>query len=570
MLWHYQYTPVIWPTVFTIMLLTVLGVYAWRRRNLPGALCFAIYCLLSLLFLGAKVLEFLAVDFETKVFWFNVEYLWLMPGTTALTCFVLEYAWPRRWVTPRTLALLAIVPLLALALLLSNDFHNLLFSGYEYTGDVVPLYGPAGWIFVIYNWGLRVVSIITLFWLLIRSPQHRLPAVLIMIAETIVGVVLVLDPYIEESQFFYVPEKTIPVVACAIALFGYRIFDLIPLARQTVTEQLQAGMLVLDLEGHVISLNPAAEKILNTPAKQVKGKLVKELLPAYPEKRLTDSGGTEIELGFGEGTGPRYYLLTNSLLNDFRRLEVGRLLLLHDVTEQKRAQAQIYEQQKVQAVMEERAGLARELHDNIDQALAAAQLQAETANELIDRGEFAAAQDTLARLVEVTQSAHVDIRQYLLGAKTLPAPGQDMFVALPLYVKQFSRDFGIPTELVIAPEVKEQDFDSRAGVQLIRIVQEGLANVRKHAHASAAQIVFTLSNGWIQVRIEDDGVGFDVARIFKAEDQGFGLRSMRERAEAIGGTFQILSSPGRGTRVIVEIPCESISAGLQLTEHGNP
>ncbi len=126
--WSYQYTPAIWPSIFTIMLLTVLGVYAWRRRSLPGALWFVIYCLLGVPFLAAKVIEFLAVGFETKVFWFNVEYLWLMPGTTALTCFVLEYAWPGRWVTRRSLAVLSIVPLLGLALVFTNHYHNLLFS----------------------------------------------------------------------------------------------------------------------------------------------------------------------------------------------------------------------------------------------------------------------------------------------------------------------------------------------------------------------------------------------------------------------------------------------------------
>jgi PAS domain S-box-containing protein len=570
MLWPYQYTLYIWPSIFTVMLLTVLGVYAWGRRNLPGALWFVIYCLLALPFLVAKIIGYLAVDFETKIFWFNVEYPWWLPGTTAMTCFILEYAWPRRWVTRRTLALLSMVPLMGLAFTFSNDFHNLLFRDYGFNGSVVPLYGPVGWVFVVYNFGLRAVSTIALVWLFVRSPQHRWPAVLILLAEIVFGVLLVLDPFIRESWFFYVPEKAIPVVACAIALFGFRIFDPIPLARQTVIEQLQAGMLVLDLEGRVISLNPAAERILNAPAKQVKGKLVKEVLTAYPEKRLADSGVTEIELGFEEGTSLRYYMLTNSLLNDFRGLEVGRLVLLSDVTEQKRAQAEILEQQKVRAVLEERAGLARELHDNIDQVLAAAQLQAETANELVDRGEIAAARDTLSRLVEVTQSAHVDIRQYLLGAKMLFTPGQDVFVALHQYIKQFSRNLGPPTELVVAPGMMEQGLDSRAGVQLIRIVQEGLANVRKHAHASAAQVVFTFNADRIQVRIEDNGVGFDVARFFKAEGQRFGLCSMRDRAEVIGGTFQILSAPGRGTRVIVEVPCESASAGLRWTEHGNP
>ncbi len=314
----YQYTPTILPSIFTILLLTVLGIYAWRRRSLPGALWFVVYCLFGLFFLTAKIFEFLAVDFETKIFWFNVEYSWLMPGTTALTCFVLEYAWPGRWVTRRTIAVLSIVPLVGLALSFTNHFHNLAFTGYEFNGDVVPLYGPAGWAFLVYNLGLRAVSITALVWLFVRSPQHRLPAVLILVAETLVGAVLVLDPVIQESWFFYIPEKALPVGACAIALFVYRIFDPIPLARQAVIEQLQAGMLVLDLEGRVISLNPAAERILNAPAPQVKGKQIQDLLPAYPEERLAGSGKTEIELGFGAGANLRYYLLTNSLLHDFR------------------------------------------------------------------------------------------------------------------------------------------------------------------------------------------------------------------------------------------------------------
>lgn len=108
---------------------------------------------------------------------------------------------------------------------------------------------------MVYNLGWRVVSTIALVWLFVRSPQHRWPAVLILLAETVVGAHIVLDPVIQESWFFYLPWKAIPVVACAIALFGLRIFDPIPLPRQTVIEQLQAAMLALDLKGRVITLN---------------------------------------------------------------------------------------------------------------------------------------------------------------------------------------------------------------------------------------------------------------------------------------------------------------------------
>jgi signal transduction histidine kinase len=124
--------------------------------------------------------------------------------------------------------------------------------------------------------------------------------------------------------------------------------------------------------------------------------------------------------------------------------------------------------------------------------------------------------------------------------------------------------------LVVDPAIKERGLDSQAGMQLIRIVQEGLANVRKHAHASSARVVFALDAGQVQVRIEDDGVGFDVERISRSDGHRFGLRSMRERAAAIGGTLQVLSAPGCGTRVIVEAPCDEASTGLAPEHEDRP
>jgi PAS domain-containing protein len=76
----------------------------------------------------------------------------------------------------------------------------------------------------------------------------------------------------------------------AVALFGFHIFDPLPPARQTVIAQMQDGMLVLDPQGRVASLNPAAEQMLGLPAKLAHGRLVRELLPAYPDGQITDAG----------------------------------------------------------------------------------------------------------------------------------------------------------------------------------------------------------------------------------------------------------------------------------------
>ncbi len=557
---HYQYNPAIWPSVFTVVLLLVLAVYAWRKRSLPGALWFVTYCLLGVPFLGGKVIEFLAVDLNTKIFWFDFEYLWWLPGTTALTCFVLEYAWPRRWVTPRNLILLAIVPLLALALDLSDNFDHLAFRGYAFSGDVIPLYGPVGWAFVGYNLSLRGISIVALAWLIVRSPQHRLPAILIMLAETVVGVVVVMDPYIEESQFFYIPEKALPVAACAIALFGYRIFDPVPSAHQTVVEQLRAGMLVLDLEGRVVSLNPAAEIILNAPAQQVKGKLVRELLPAYPEKFLADSGGTETEVGFGEGTSLRYYALTNSLLKDFRGLEAGRLLLLRDVTEQKRTQAQILEQQRSLAMSYEREQLARELHDNLGQVFAFVNVQGQTIHRLLSRGEVSTADEYVCRLLEVAREADVDIRESIIGLRaTISEHG--LLAILTQYLARYEKIYGIQTHLEGSELFTNGTFEPLVEAQLLRILQEALTNVRKHADARYVEIVFTLEDGCARVTVHDDGRGFEPDVASARMDEHFGLRVMRERAEEVGGSLILQSASGQGTELVVRVPVKGSNHG---------
>ena len=95
-------------------------------------------------------------------------------------------------------------------------------------------------------------------------------------------------------------------------------------------------------------------------------------------------------------------------------------------------------------------------------------------------------------------------------------------------------------------------------MQLLRIIQEALSNVRKHAyapqaHARCAQVIFTFAGPQARIAIVDDGHGFDPAAA-ASQGEGYGLRAMRERAEAVGGSLAVISSPGQGTQVVVLMP----------------
>jgi signal transduction histidine kinase len=587
---------------------------------MPGALPFIIGALLAVPWAASFIMESAALDTATKIFWFKFQSVWQAPVVTAVTCFILEYAWPGRWLTRRNLALLSIAPLLAMAVALTDGFLHLAWRGFVVDGFVTPLRTPVNWFFVAYGYGLSIINIIVFVWLFQRSPQHRWPVVVMLTGLVGMRVVylLVTTQAIQSDLLFGVPPIAIEYLMYAIALFGFRIFDPLPVARQTVIEQAHAGMLVLDSQGKIVSMNPVAEWILGEPAQQAKGKPVRELLPDYPDGPLADPGGIEIELSLpnthtqgipegqeyppgrtlpeghslgrtpgtlrdgagtardGVGVGPevRCYTLAISLLNDWRGLAVGRLLMLHDVTEQKRAQTLIVDQQRALAMLHEREQLARELHDSIGQVLGYAGFQLEVVHDRINDGNsalsagqvedvhthLAEAGNQLTRLISVMEEAHADMREYILNLRLTPSDQKPFFATLRHYLDGFSQNYGIQTEFSVGPGVDEGKFGPEVQMQLFRIIQEALSNARRHAAASCVQVSFEKQDPLVRIHVQDNGQGFDPALAVSDGSSHFGLRIMQERAEQMGGSLRVQSAPGAGTCIEVDVPVSGIDS----------
>lgn len=567
--WHYAYTPYFWPAALMVVLLTALAVYSWRRRSIPGALPFMIGCLFAALCAAGSVMEYAAVEVGIKIFWVKFQSVWYLPVVTTMLCFFLEYAWPGRWLTRRNLACLAVAPLLILGLVLTNDIHHLLWNSFKFNGAVQPQLGPGAWIVFSYAYGLVIANLLILVWLLPRSPYYRWPVAIMLLGQLGGRSVFLLErvDILHSILPIDVLGMGFEFLMYAVALFSFHIFDPITLARQTVIAQIREGMLVLDLQGRIASLNLAAEQILQVSTRQARGRLVKELLPAYPDEQLSDPGGIVFELNLGEAPDVRDFTLGISLLKDWRGLEVGRLLVLRDVTEPKRARELQKQQQLLLGALQERERLARELHDSLGQTLAAARLHASTARLLLARGETAQADKCLEQMGEITMAAEADVREYLLGAKTAFSSDQLFFPTLRQYATRFSQQYSLPVELSVHPQLEAQGLGAAVEVQLLRIIQEALSNVRKHACAKKAQVVFTDSGYQVQVAIVDDGRGFDhVAAIESQQVEGFGLQAMRERAEALGGSLAVVSSPGSGTQVLVQVPMQRTAAGGEVVK----
>jgi signal transduction histidine kinase len=231
---------------------------------------------------------------------------------------------------------------------------------------------------------------------------------------------------------------------------------------------------------------------------------------------------------------------------------IGQILLLHDVTEQKRAQTRILEQQSVVVMLRERECLARELHDGIGQMLASAQFQVKVAFEFLAKQNEASLVSCLQKLDEVIQEAKESVRTYLTGVKTHIAQENNLLSRISRYIHHYSNDYGIHTELFVPPEFKQMQLSPAIETQLQPIIQEALTNVRKHSGSGSVRVIFTFGDGEFLIKVIDDGKGFDADGI--SENTGFGLLSMRGRAKEAGASLEIESVPGKGTCVIVRVP----------------
>jgi len=216
--------------------------------------------------------------------------------------------------------------------------------------------------------------------------------------------------------------------------------------------------------------------------------------------------------------------------------------------------AQLYEQSKLLAVMEERTRLSREIHDGIAQTLGALQLKASQLEDSLSTGQVAESQGHLSELQEMISRAYRDLREAMLGLRAVVEPGTGLVPALREYLAHYQLQYGLDVRLE-ANEDEPATMDGETGAQVMRIVQEALSNVRRHAGTGRATVRIERHGDGLRICVVDEGRGFDPG-LFEGRDDGrhLGLRTMRERAASVGGTLAVESQPGRGTRVVLQLP----------------
>jgi signal transduction histidine kinase len=228
--------------------------------------------------------------------------------------------------------------------------------------------------------------------------------------------------------------------------------------------------------------------------------------------------------------------------------------------------ARLHRRVQVLAVTEERERIAREMHDSLAQVLGYVNTKAQAAQALLDTGQTARAAEQIGQLAQAARDAYADVRENIMGLRTSLGPQRTLLDTLRDYLQRWQDQSAIAADLAVSDSLdSEPGLSPLIEIQMLRIIQEALANVRKHAGASTVHVSMRGEEGSIVATIDDNGVGFDPSMIGRSDFPRFGLSTMRERAEAVGGTLEIDAAPGKGTRVRIRMPRLTLESSVPGT-----
>ena len=244
--------------------------------------------------------------------------------------------------------------------------------------------------------------------------------------------------------------------------------------------------------------------------------------------------------------------------NDRRAGEIAELEALNAdlhraLAENARLQETVVAQARQAGVQQERQRLAREIHDTIAQSLAGVVVQLQAAHEELDRDSIIRRTD---RAAELAREALVEARRSVMDLAPAPLRAGTLVDAITGIVTAWSADRDVQADAVVAGDPRPLHPEVEATV--LRIAQEALSNVGRHASAGRVVVTLTFDETEVILDVRDDGTGFDPTR--PEQPTSFGLRGMRQRAERLAGALEVETAPGSGTAVSVRLPALARSA----------
>ncbi len=296
-------------------------------------------------------------ELSTKVLLAKIQYLGIVTVPVALLIFILQYTGRERWLIARNFILLLIFPVVTLALVWTNEFHNLIWKKiWLDISGTIPVaiydYGPNFWVWIFFVYFVVLFGTVLLIKAFISSPRFYRTQIFIVLtgiaAPCLANILYIFDispwPRIDLTPIAFTVSGL--VVGCSV--YWFRILDIVPVAHKTVLKSMPDGVIVLDHQNRIVEMNAAAREILRLSDSEIIGQPAPQIFADKPAliEHLNTVKEVRSEITLGEGDAQHYYDLSISSFKDRRGSFIGRLIIFRDFTRRKQDEEKLRESEE--------------------------------------------------------------------------------------------------------------------------------------------------------------------------------------------------------------------------------
>ncbi|MCX6021821.1 MAG: ATP-binding protein, partial [Chloroflexi bacterium] len=535
------------------LLLTVLGVFAWRRRDAPAAAEFARVMAAAALWAGAYACSLASGELSDKSAWTRLMWVGVASVPTFWLLFTLAYTGRSRTLSRRMIVLLAIQPVVTELLTITNGWHGLMWYDARLVDEngliaVAFTRGPALWFNVAYSYLMIGASILLLVRALFNTPNLYRGQTLALLAGLLApwfANMLTVTRVVPYTRFDLTPfALSITGIAFTWGLVRWRLLDLAPVARGAVVDGMPDAVLVLDARARIVDINPAAQRLVRLSAKEAIGQPAAEALAPWPvlTERLGGlrEGGAEITV---EGGGvSRVFDIRVTPLFDRRQRFTGRAIVATDITLRKRMEEEL----RAAKDAAEAANRAKSnFLANMSHELRTPRQLLALINDVLDLSKIEAGRMEL--FVESFDVAHLVHEASSLVLPQIEKNGNR-------FVLNCGADCG----------------SMRSDLTKVRqILYNLLSNAAKFTEQGTITLTIERAQDMVTFVVADTGIGISpeqTTRLFQEFAQaeasttrkyggtGLGLAITRRLCDMLGGTVAVASELGQGSQFTVCLP----------------
>ncbi len=576
----------------SITILVVLAVLFWNRRDEAGAKCMSLMMCSAALWGLSDVLSDLAGNNTAKIYLDRVSYLGVAAIPVAWLIFTIRFTKSDRYLRHKKSLLLFIIPAITILMLWTNDLHHLMISdsGFARVDQMTILYTTYGfwfWIHAVYSYSLFLLGTLLLVKRLFGLSQIlRKQSVLILIA--------ILVPLAMNVLYTFRLFPTYPIdvtilsflftgLLCFFGMFRYRLFELIPAARNAVIEDMSGILIVLDNKNHIIDMNSAAINIIGVKDGDFIGKLIFDFLGELTSYFIKYENVVKAEekiciIPYGS---KKHYDLKITPLYDNKNKLIGKFLILHDITLLEEAIEDLKESRKAaedanKAKSRFLATMSHEIRTPLNGIIGMTELLAPSIHTEEDREYLQTVQGCSSALLDIVNDI-LDFSKIEAGKMELEMANIELDSLLETTVKTFSHK-AREKDLALSCSIDHTIPQKLIGdtVRVRQILVNLIGNAVKFTEKGSIEVKASLikreeRKAVVEFSVSDTGIGIPenkIAGLFESFQQvdssttrkfggtGLGLAIVKSLVTIMNGCIKVESRLGEGSSFIFTIPFE--------------